>query len=95
MLYNLNNLEHKALQISCGNHHSLVLFEDKNKNKLLYSVGIQTSDMYCHLGVEEDATNEPESSFRPIPVFANREVKQIVAHSAYASMVILGGDSTE
>ena len=49
-LYSLNNLGLKALKVSCGAHHSLVIFE-KDGNEVLYTVGTNSyMDYYGHLG---------------------------------------------
>ena len=94
-LYLMNNLGFKALKISCGFLHSLVLFEDKEGHELLYSVGIESSDFSSHLGVSEEKANNPEIPFNVIPTFNDRKVLDFCAHDGQASIVIVAGVDNE
>jgi hypothetical protein len=91
-LYTLNNLELKALRISCGSNHSLIQFEDKRGKSVLYSVGNKYDSNYCHLGVEETSTTEADKPFREIKTFSNRAIVDFHAQN-HDSLVIMSGGS--
>lgn len=98
-LYPLNNLGFKAKKISCGTMHSLVLFEEKNGKKTLYSVGSKVGSEFAHLGVAEDKVGdsdkvgEDQMPFREIPTFSDREVADFTAHDCSSLVILTGSDS--
>lgn len=92
-LYPLNNLGLCARRVSCGKSHSLILFEGNKGKQTLYSVGLTVNADYCHLGVNEDDSQDAEVPFREIKTFSDRKLLDFLAHDL-ASLVILEGGET-
>lgn len=64
----------KAKKISCGEYHSLILFEDDKQNTFLYSVAERPEDTYNHLGISVDQIEENEHPFRVIKHFKGQNI---------------------
>jgi alpha-tubulin suppressor-like RCC1 family protein len=78
----------KAIKISCGRNHSLVLAEEADGNQRLYSIGKDESN-FKNLGCTQQQAGE--SVIRKIPHFADLEIADFSACSLF-SMIILKGE---
>jgi len=80
----------KAVSISCGNNHSLVLFETDKQQQVLYSVGNKIGSEFAHLGPSEELCENEDLPFREISVFNDRKLDDFLAHWN-ASITIMNG----
>mmetsp|Transcript_41597 Transcript_41597/g.63474 ORF Transcript_41597/g.63474 Transcript_41597/m.63474 type:complete len:255 (+) Transcript_41597:414-1178(+) len=80
----------KALKVSCGSHHSLILFENQAGKQVLFSVGNSRGSDYQHLSQEEEVTQNEEIFHREIPLFSDRTIVDF-SSGDLASMVVLDG----
>jgi len=78
----------KAIKVSCGKNHTLVLAKDQTGNTRLYSIGKDESN-FKNLGCSQDLAKT--GIIRKITNLADLEVQDFSASSCY-SMIILKGD---
>jgi len=82
------DLNLKAIKVSCGRNHSLVLAQEPSGNTRLYSIG-KDENNYKNLGCTQ--LQAEESVIRKIPHFADLEIQDFSACSLF-SMVIMKGE---
>lgn len=80
----------KALKVSVGFDHSLVLVEDANKKQKLFSVGKEDTN-FKHLGTTQQIA--AESVAREIIYFSDFKIVDFAASHKF-STVVVGGDSS-
>lgn len=74
----------------CGFDHTLVLFEDKDKVKRLYSIG-QDEVNFNHLGITAQEAEDKSVFYREVTSFKNFEIVDFAA-GYRSSYVIIKGD---
>jgi alpha-tubulin suppressor-like RCC1 family protein len=80
----------KAVKISCGRNHSLVLAKEANGNTRLYSIG-QDESNFKNLGCTQQQAQE--SCIRKITTLADLEIQDFSACSLF-SMIIMKGEAS-
>jgi hypothetical protein len=91
-IYSLNQLNMKALKIRVSGGHTLVQFENDEKQKVFYSVGLQEDNFWTHLASEEKLTTMSERPFREIDSFKGVELVDFCAMKYSTAVIIKGGE---
>ena len=80
----------KAVRVSAGRGHTLVLAEEKNGNQRLYSIG-KDENLHKALGCSKETVND--SILRKITVMADLDIQDFCASVDYNLVLLKGDDS--
>lgn len=82
----------KALKVSAGQDHALLLAQNSKGVKKFYSIGKEESN-FKHLGIS--AKNQDNEVYREIPVFTDFEIQDFSASAKYSLVIIKGEEKPE